>query len=158
MDSGRELSRRAAVASPARVHAIAQPLTIVSNQTVRVDIDIQANHSLIDKLTLLGLMRLQAGSGTRPTFACATNGKLKEIMKKKLLLLFGRSVASNGNGGANGNKKGQPPEIRWPYVMNSSVPILGPIFQGSWIWHHHHRRWHHAYYRTRPFSNGVTDL
>ena len=94
-------------------------------------------------------MRLEAGFGNTANVRLRHEWELKEIMKKNLLLLFGRSVASNGNGGANGNKKGQPPEIRWPYVMNSSVPILGPIFQGSWIWHHHHRRWHHGYYRTR---------
>jgi hypothetical protein len=74
-------------------------------------------------------------------------------MKKNLLLLFGRFVPSKQNGGANGNgndnKRGPLPQIRWPYVMNASVPILGPIVQGSWIWHHHHRRWQHGYYRTR---------
>src|SRR5262249_36528007 len=90
--------------------------------------------------------------GTRPTFGYATNGKLK-IMKKNLLLLFGRSVPSKRNGGANangnGNTRNHPPEIRWPYVMNSSVPIRGPILQGSWVWHHHHRCRQHGYYRTR---------
>lgn len=61
-------------------------------------------------------------------------------MKKKLLLLFRRFVPSKRNGGANGNgakddKGYRPPQIQWPYVMNSSVPMLGPIVQGSWIWH-----------------------
>jgi hypothetical protein len=75
-------------------------------------------------------------------------------MKKKLLLLFRRFVPSKRNGGANGNgaediKGDRAPQIQWPYVMNSSVPMLGPIVQGSWILHHHHRHWHHGYYRTR---------
>ena len=81
-------------------------------------------------------------------------GEIGKIMKKKLLLLFRRFVPSKRNGGANGNgaednKGDRPPQIQWPYVMNSCVPMLGPIVQGSWIWHHHYRRWHHGYYRTR---------
>ncbi|PYJ91163.1 MAG: hypothetical protein DME62_15810 [Verrucomicrobia bacterium] len=81
-------------------------------------------------------------------------GEIGKIMKKKLLLLFGRFVPSKRNGGANGNgandnKGDRRPQIQWPYVLNSSVPMLGPIAQGSWIWHHHHTRWHHGYYRTR---------
>jgi hypothetical protein len=70
-------------------------------------------------------------------------------MKKNLLLFFGRPAPSNGNGGADGHERDRPPQIRWPYVMNSSVPIFGPILQGSWTWHRHHRRWQHGYYRTR---------
>jgi hypothetical protein len=81
-------------------------------------------------------------------------GEIEKIMKKKLLLLFRHFVPSKRNDGSNGNgakddKGDRPPQIQWPYVMNSSVPMLGPIVQGSWIWHPHHRRWHHGYYRTR---------
>jgi hypothetical protein len=81
-------------------------------------------------------------------------GEIEKIMKKKLLLLFRHFVPSKRNDGSNGNgakddKGDHPPQIQWPYVMNSSVPTLGPIVQGSWIWHPHHRRWHHGYYRTR---------
>jgi hypothetical protein len=82
-----------------------------------------------------------------------TVSRYGKIMKKQLLLLFRRVVPSKRNRGANGNgadNKGyRPPQIQWPYVMTSSVPMLGPIVQGSWIWHHHHRRRHHGYYRTR---------
>jgi hypothetical protein len=73
-------------------------------------------------------------------------------MKKKLVILFRRFVLSERNAGANRerhNEGGPQPRFEWPYVMNSAIPILGPIVPGSWVWHHRHKRWHHGYYRIR---------
>lgn len=40
-------------------------------------------------------------------------------------------------------------KLAWPYVMNSSVAMQGPLVSGTWIWQHQHTHWHHGYYRTR---------
>jgi len=73
-------------------------------------------------------------------------------MKKKLEALFRRFVLFAQKIGANRerhNKRDPQAQFEWPYVMNSSVPILGPLTQGSWIWHRHHKHSHHGYYRVR---------
>jgi hypothetical protein len=41
------------------------------------------------------------------------------------------------------------PKFEWPYVMNSSVAMRGPLVSGTWSWHRQRTRWHHRYYRTR---------
>ena len=41
------------------------------------------------------------------------------------------------------------PKVEWPYVMNSSVAMQGPLISVTWIWYHLHRHWHHGYYRAR---------
>ena len=95
-------------------------------------------------------------------------GKFGKVLKEKLTLLFHhfilfvRNVGGNrGNdndgvgqkGPLSGATAGATGELRrkfkWPYVMNSSVAMHGPIVSGTWIWHHQHSRWHHGYYRTR---------
>src|SRR3954453_7018779 len=44
------------------------------------------------------------------------------------------------------------PKVEWPYVMNSSVAMHGPLISATWIWYHLHRHWHHGYYRARPLK------
>jgi hypothetical protein len=73
-------------------------------------------------------------------------------MKKKLVELFRRFVLFARNIGANrerDNTGDSQPQFEWPYVMSSSIPILGPTAQGSWVWHRHHKHSHHGYYRVR---------
>jgi hypothetical protein len=73
-------------------------------------------------------------------------------MKKKLEALFGRFVLFAQKIGANRerhNKRDPQAQFEWPYVMNSSIPMLGPLTQSSWIWHRHHKHSHHGYYRVR---------
>jgi hypothetical protein len=72
-------------------------------------------------------------------------------MKKKLALfrrfaLLEWNVGVDRNRDNNGNSH---PQFEWPYVMGFSIPILGPIAQGSWVWHRHHKHSHHGYYRSR---------
>jgi hypothetical protein len=76
----------------------------------------------------------------------------KEVVKNKLALLFRRFVLRERNIGANrerDNNGDSQLQFEWPYVMSSSIPILGPIAQGSWVWHRHHKHSHHGYYRSR---------
>jgi hypothetical protein len=61
-------------------------------------------------------------------------------------VLFAQSV---GGDHESDKKFDLRPQFKWPYVMRSSIPMLGPIIPGSWIWHRHHKHWHHGYYRTR---------
>jgi len=73
-------------------------------------------------------------------------------MKNKFVALFRRFVLSARNIGANResyDKGDSGPKFEWPYVMSSSIPILGPLTQGSWVWHRHHKHSHHGYYRVR---------
>ena len=73
-------------------------------------------------------------------------------VKTKLQVLIRRFVPSERNVGANRERRNKAdPQLKfeWPYVMNSSVPMLGPIIPESWVWHYHHKRWHHGYYRVR---------
>jgi len=73
-------------------------------------------------------------------------------MKNKLALLFRRFVLPERNVGANRERDGKGDshsQFEWPYVMSSSIPILGPIAQGSWVWHRHHKHSHHGFYRSR---------
>jgi hypothetical protein len=53
-------------------------------------------------------------------------------MKKILMLLFHLFVPSKPNVGANrerDNMRVPRPQFEWPYVMNSSIPILGPTYR-----------------------------
>jgi hypothetical protein len=53
-------------------------------------------------------------------------------MKKKLVMLFHRFVASKRNVGASrerDNMRDPQPQFEWPYVMNSSIPLLGPTYR-----------------------------
>jgi hypothetical protein len=73
-------------------------------------------------------------------------------MKKKFASLFDRFVLPARDMGVNrerDNNRDFQLQFEWPYVMTSSVPILGPIARGSWVWHRHHKHSHHGYYRSR---------
>ena len=76
---------------------------------------------------------------------------VKEKLGKLVMLIrrFGLFLQNVDPNRKNDNEDKLRPPIAWPHVMNSHVPMLGPIVQGSWIWHHHHRRCQHGYYRTR---------
>jgi hypothetical protein len=79
-------------------------------------------------------------------------GKFGKVLKEKSEMLFRRFVLLARNVGRNreNDDKGKlGPQFAWPYVMNSSVAMRGPLVSGTWIWHHQHARWHHGYYRTR---------
>jgi len=73
-------------------------------------------------------------------------------MKEKLVALFRRFALFARNIGADRERHNQDdpePQFEWPYVMNSSIPMLGPIVPESWVWNHHHKHSHHGYYRVR---------
>ena len=77
---------------------------------------------------------------------------VKKVVKDKLVALFRRFVLFARKIGANrerDNKRDPQAQFEWPYVMNSSIPMLGPIVPGSWVWRRHHKHWHHGYYRVR---------
>jgi hypothetical protein len=85
-------------------------------------------------------------------FARNSVGKFGKVVKEKLVMLFGRFVLFVRNVGRNrrnDNEGELGPKFEWPYVMNSSVAMRGPLVSGTWIWHRQHARWHHGYYRTR---------
>ena len=85
-------------------------------------------------------------------FARNSGGKFGKVVKEKLVMLFGRLVLFARNVGRNrqnDNEGELGPKFEWPYVMNSSVVMCGPLVSGTWIWHRQHARWHHGYYRTR---------
>ena len=85
-------------------------------------------------------------------FARNVAGKFGKAVKEKLVILSRRFVLFARNVGLNREKdnKGKlRSKFEWPYVMNSSVPMHGPLASGTWIWHRQHARWHHGYYRTR---------
>jgi hypothetical protein len=50
---------------------------------------------------------------------------------------------------ANNNDAKLRGKLEWPYVMNSSVAMQGPLISGTWIWQRQHAHWHHGYYRSR---------
>jgi hypothetical protein len=82
----------------------------------------------------------------------APRNEIGRVVKGKLGMLFRRFVllARNAGGNRENDNKGKlGPQFAWPYVMNSSVAMRGPLVSGTWIWHHQHARWHHGYYRTR---------
>ena len=85
-------------------------------------------------------------------FARHWGGQFGKVVKEKLVMLFRRFVLFARNVGRNrqnDNEGKLGPEFEWPYVMNSSVAMRGPLVSGTWIWHRQHARWHHRYYRTR---------
>jgi hypothetical protein len=85
-------------------------------------------------------------------FAWNSGGKFGKVVKEKFVMLFRRFVLSAQNLGRNrknDNKGKFHPQIAWPYVMNSSVAMRGPLVSGTWIWSRQHARRHHGYYRTR---------
>ena len=85
-------------------------------------------------------------------FARHWGGQFGKVVKEKLVMLFRRFVLFARNVGRNrqnDNEGKLGPKFEWPYVMNSSVAMRGPLVSGTWIWHRQHARWHHRYYRTR---------
>ena len=85
-------------------------------------------------------------------FARNWGGQFGKVVKEKLVMLFHRFVLFAGNVGRSrqNDNKGKPrPKFEWPYVMDFSVAMRGPLASGTWIWHRQHARWHHGYYRTR---------
>ena len=85
-------------------------------------------------------------------FSRNSGGKFGKIVKEKFVMLFRRFVLFAQNVGRdreNDNKAELGPKIAWPYVMNSSLAMRGPLASGTWIWHRQHAHWHHGYYRTR---------
>src|SRR5260370_23804288 len=85
-------------------------------------------------------------------FARNWGGQFGKVVKEKLVMLFRRFVLFARNVGRNrqnDNEGKLRPKFEWPYVMNSSVAIRGPLVSGTCIWHRQYARWHHGYYRTR---------
>jgi hypothetical protein len=85
-------------------------------------------------------------------FARNSGGKFGKVVEEKLAMLFRRFVLFARNvdrNRENDNKDKLRHKFEWPYVMNSSVAMGGPLVSGTWIWHHQNARWHHGYYRTR---------
>jgi hypothetical protein len=85
-------------------------------------------------------------------FARNAGGKFGKVLTEKsgmLIRRFGLFLQNVGRNHKNDNEDKLRPPIEWPYVMNSSVAMRGPLVSGTWIWHHQHARWHHGYYRTR---------
>jgi len=82
----------------------------------------------------------------------APRNEIGDVVKEKFVMLLDRFVLSAQNVGGDredDNKAKLGSRIRWPYVMNSSLAMRGPLASGTWIWHHQHAHWHHGYYRTR---------
>src|SRR6266550_624932 len=82
----------------------------------------------------------------------APRNEIGDVVKEKLVVVFRRFVLFARNVGRNrqnDNEGKLGPKFEWPYVMNSSVAMRGPLVSGTWIWHRQHARWHHRYYRTR---------
>jgi hypothetical protein len=85
-------------------------------------------------------------------FAWNSGGKFTKVVKEKLVILFrrfGLFLQNVGRNRKNDNEDKIRPPIAWPYVMNSSLAMRGPLVSGTWIWQRQHARWHHRYYRTR---------
>jgi len=85
-------------------------------------------------------------------FARNSGGKFTKVVKEKLGILFrrfGLFLQNVGRNRKNDNEDKLRPPIAWPYVMNSSLAMRGPLVSGTWIWQRQHARWHHRYYRTR---------
>ena len=85
-------------------------------------------------------------------FAQNSGDELWEYVRENLLVLFRRfllfawDVRCNRESHNNCEPR---PKVEWPYVMNSSVAMHGPLISATWIWYHLHRHWHHGYYRAR---------
>ena len=86
-------------------------------------------------------------------FAQNSGVKFGKVAKEKAVILFRRFVLVAQNVARdrkNDNKARLVPKIAWPYVMDSSLAMRGPLASGTWIWHRQlHGHWHHGYYRTR---------
>ena len=85
-------------------------------------------------------------------FAQNVGRKFGKIVKEKSVMLLRRFVLLAQNVGRdreNDNKAKVGSKSAWPYVMNSSLAMRGPLASGTWIWHRQHAHWHHGYYRTR---------
>ena len=85
-------------------------------------------------------------------FAQNVGRKFGKIVKEKSVILLDRFVLFAQNVGRdreNDNKAKVGSRSAWPYVMNSSLAMRGPLASGTWIWHRQHAHWHHGYYRTR---------
>jgi hypothetical protein len=82
----------------------------------------------------------------------APRNEIGNVVKEQLVILFrrvvlfARNVGHNRGSDHNGELR---TKFEWPYLMNSSVAMHGPLVSGTWIWHRQHARWHHRYYRTR---------
>ena len=82
-------------------------------------------------------------------FAQNLGDELWEYVRENLFrrfLLFAWDVRCNR--GSHDNCEPRP-KVEWPYVMNSSVAMQGPLISATWIWYHLLRHWHHGYYRAR---------
>ena len=85
-------------------------------------------------------------------FAQNVGRKFGKIVKEKSVILLDRFVLFAQNVGRdreNDNKAKVGSRSAWPYVMNSSLAVRGPLASGTWIWHRQHAHRHHGYYRTR---------
>jgi hypothetical protein len=85
-------------------------------------------------------------------FAQNSGDEFGEYVRENLVVLFRRfllfawDVRCNRESHNNCEPR---PKVEWPYVMNSSVAMQGPLISATWIWYHLHRHWHHGYYRAR---------
>jgi hypothetical protein len=99
-------------------------------------------------------VREKLGMLFRRFVLCAQNsgGELGEYVRENLMVLFRRfllfvwDVRCNRESHNNCEPRSK---VEWPYVMNSSVAMHGPLVSATWIWYHQHGHWHHGYYRTR---------
>jgi hypothetical protein len=81
-----------------------------------------------------------------------SGGELLEFVSENSVMLFRRFLLFAWDVRCNreGHNNCEPqPKVEWPYVVNSSVAMQGPLVSATWIWYHHHGHWHHGYYRTR---------
>ena len=99
-------------------------------------------------------MREKLGMLFRRSVLCAQKscGELGEFVRENLVVLFRRlllfawDMRCNRESPHNCERRSK---VKWPYVMNSSVAMHGPLISATWIWYHVHRHWHHGYYRAR---------
>ena len=99
-------------------------------------------------------MREKSGMLFRRFVLCAQNsgGELGEFARENLTVLFRRFLLFVWDVRWNReshNNCDPPTKVEWPYVVNSSVAVHGPLVSATWIWYHQHAHWHHGYYRTR---------
>lgn len=88
------------------------------------------SHAAVIRVSAVSLERILGGYDTAKI--ASPLEVIRKIMKNKLMLLFHRFVPSKRNAGANRERDDMPvpqPQFEWPYVMNSSIPILGPTYR-----------------------------
>jgi hypothetical protein len=85
-------------------------------------------------------------------FVRISGRKFGKVVKENLVMLFDRFVlfARNVSRNPRNDNQDEPgPKLKWPHVMNSTLAMRGPLVSGTWIWHRHHARRNHGFYRTR---------